>query len=256
MMSYNLNYYTMIYYTILYYERFIHINYIITYAEVAQDLLRDTEGLAQVKEQTWDIPKFYDVLLKFCTEEDADPVCVASAMACITLILRAEDIKKKGKPPWFQWNTCLTATFEVLALANAQNNKVLPMIDSKKFKGIYKRCEEHSSYSDEDRAAAKGGGSVQVPGLNGATNTTCHSVIIAVVNFLQFVSSNDDCQDTSDALNKQGREGLLFKLLEVPSEDVQEAVMGCLGGIDVEDISISLSLYIYIYIYTQLYTHI
>eukprot|EP00919_Chromeraceae_sp_WS-2016_P021919 GHVR01052015.1.p1 GENE.GHVR01052015.1~~GHVR01052015.1.p1 ORF type:complete len:1359 (+),score=328.89 GHVR01052015.1:1236-5312(+) len=76
--------------------------------------------------------------------------------------------------------------------------------------------------------------------LSEQTDENVHKVLLSIVRLITFFSErgSDDptCKSVNEALNAEGREAKLFRLLVVPSDPVKQAVMDCMKTVDTSEL--------------------
>ncbi|CAD7967590.1 unnamed protein product, partial [Amoebophrya sp. A25] len=116
---------------------------------------------------------------------------------------------------------------------------LLPYMGGKKYKALYDYCATILENAD-----GKGSGEqkqvIVTPPLAMCYNMFAHEAFISLVEFVKVFTSlaNEDavCDRMSEILNSKGREKLLFSLLSVPDSFVQEAVMGCIRCVSLDEL--------------------
>lgn len=206
-------------------------------ASLAQegDILDDLIGYGNIG-SIEDNP-FVRVALAPFTSPLVDPVELAGAMKCLgTLLYNEKQRKRFGK-----------FIVQSLELMDKKKNLIWGYIDGTHFREISRSCEMYSKHEENSKDPSRGFGTADLQNFVGVTdpnrirNTFMHHTLVSVIDFLKVFSalSDDDqdlCAKVSQVFNEMGRESVLFKLLQVPSAEVQEAVMGCLQYARLEEL--------------------
>merc|ERR1719428_252447 len=103
---------------------------------------------------------------------------------------------------------------------------MLQYLGAKKYPQIYSMAVRHTQARTEDNPSA--------PPLAFLTNPIVHGAFVAIIRLIEFFADMKDdklCVEVSQALNEEQRERILFRLLEVPSDDVKDAVMACINEV-------------------------
>jgi len=177
------------------------------------------------------------LILKAPAETSADPVILAASLDCCRRILEKAPCTIKagqGEALCLQY---LRVMVHVMQLDKTPNN-ILPYLESKKFKDMYRRCLTVNSNTPGEELAFV---TAQVPDLGGCTNKTVHHSVAKIVQFLGvFTRLEDDAEhpcydvakDISQKMNAAGRDRLLLKLLEIPSQQVRDVVIECMKNVN------------------------
>lgn len=168
----------------------------------------------------------------------ADPVQLAGAMKCLITVLYNEK----------QWNRFGKYIVSHLELMDKKKNKIWGYIDGTHWREISRSCEMYKKHEENAKDPSRGYGTSELMNFQGVTdpnrirNVFMHKMLVSVIDFLKAFSALADgdskelCTRVSQVFNEMGRESVLFKLLQVPSTEVQEAVMGCLQYARLEEL--------------------
>eukprot|EP00930_Biecheleria_cincta_P033454 TRINITY_DN23185_c0_g1_i1.p1 TRINITY_DN23185_c0_g1~~TRINITY_DN23185_c0_g1_i1.p1 ORF type:complete len:2115 (+),score=396.23 TRINITY_DN23185_c0_g1_i1:132-6476(+) len=181
-------------------------------------------------------PYVQSILSIVCSELPSDPLVMAGALRCIASLLSYEKER----------DIFLPVVVDETYLLEKQN-RIWGYLDGKYFKDVYTQCETHLTFQNTGEQPPATGAITttfnfsdsEIPRL---TNPYFHQLLAAAIDFLKVFSSyalndpKDLCTRVSEHFNSLGRESLLFKMLKVPSYEVQAAVMRCLGDARLEEL--------------------
>eukprot|EP00929_Paragymnodinium_shiwhaense_P086080 TRINITY_DN46576_c0_g1_i1.p1 TRINITY_DN46576_c0_g1~~TRINITY_DN46576_c0_g1_i1.p1 ORF type:complete len:2016 (-),score=547.01 TRINITY_DN46576_c0_g1_i1:14-6061(-) len=176
--------------------------------------------------------QFVQVLLKCSATGLVDPVLLAAAMRCMTVILREEKHLRDRYAPVI--SEALNMTNDLII--------VLPFLAERGFAEICRRADAHMNLPPGDSAEGAKPMPVLVAkqGFNTCSNPVAHNVLIHILGFIglweEFDEDNPLCNEVSENLNSNGREQHVFHVMEVPSSAVQAAALRCIGQTDIDDL--------------------
>lgn len=207
-------------------------------AKLSQDpmVMQELGELSEKRYYGTTNPYVQTILSVLCSELPSDPLVMAGALRCVATLLSYENGRDMFLP---------VVVSEMYLLE--KQNRIWGYLDGKHFKQVYTQCEGHLAFQNSgDQSAAIGGVTTtfnfsdsEIPRLS---NPIFHQLLAAAVDFLKVFSTfalndpEDLCTRVSEHFNSLGRESLLFKMLKVPSYEVQAAVMRCLGDARLEEL--------------------
>jgi hypothetical protein len=151
----------------------------------------------------------------------ADPMILASSIDGLRVIL--ENPRTRGEH------------LKNVVEAMQKLSPLLQYLSDKKYNQLYSLAVLHTP----SRAEAN----VMAPPFSQLHNRIMHTCFVAIIRFIEFftaIASQQDphplCVEVSMNLNSEQRETILFRLLEIPSDDVKHAVMNCIKRVNLEEL--------------------
>ncbi|CAD7945290.1 unnamed protein product [Amoebophrya sp. A120] len=173
------------------------------------------------------VEKHLPFLCDIINEQIAEPLLLSASLRCFCLVLTHS---QKCRDAWIELVVRPTGEKPAGVL-----ELVLPYMGGKKYKAIYERCALLLDAPEEGKQQV-----VITPPLAMCYNLYVHECLIALVDFVKVFTSlaNTDsfCDKMSEQLNQRGREKILFSLLSVPDETVQEAAMSCIRCVSLDEL--------------------
>eukprot|EP00928_Gymnodinium_smaydae_P043057 TRINITY_DN28935_c0_g1_i1.p1 TRINITY_DN28935_c0_g1~~TRINITY_DN28935_c0_g1_i1.p1 ORF type:complete len:2043 (-),score=242.23 TRINITY_DN28935_c0_g1_i1:78-6206(-) len=161
----------------------------------------------------------------------ADPVLLAASLRGLIVIFKTFS---------FDNLPIRSQVMENIVQILKQTVPLLDYIDSnnRKYHNLYFLAEQHLAEKRETQSKSN---IAAAPTFSGLQNPLMYEAFAAIVNVLEYFTSEGKvdklCAEVSEALNDKERERLLFKLLEVPSSDVKDAVMSCVRQVNMVEMS-------------------
>jgi len=161
-----------------------------------------------------------------------DPLLLAASLKGIQVILEKYSAEN------------VTARRELLMCVIKDLDDMRPMLeyiseDSRQYLKLWQLAEKHVAERRESSSAAAS--AQTAPRFAALHNPLVFTAMKAIVNLIAYFTAegkNDDqCARVASVMNDLNREQLLFKLLEVPDNGVKDAVMNCIGLVEIEQLS-------------------
>jgi len=174
---------------------------------------------------------YMGILLAAPLEQIADPVLLSASLRGINAMLNNPKLR-------VTWEKRIIVTTSDHSLGCLDH--LLPYLGGKKYKPLYENAAAHMDFS-----------SGSIPPVATCDSVIVHEVFCELIRFIEIFTSLADedkfCDEISAELNKKGRERILFNLLSVPSDAVQDAVLSCLrlvplDEMDSEEIDFMISM--------------
>jgi len=166
------------------------------------------------------------LILRSPSETSTDPLILGASLDCCSLILLNANASQHHQ----------YLLLMVIDMGLEKDNLILPYVEAKKFKDLYRRCAMHQAVTAAEEKSIM---TASVPEFNGVTNRLVHKSITSIVKFLGVFSILEDdeankelCAKISKNMDEGGRDRCLLKLLEMPSDDVRDAVLECMKTVD------------------------
>eukprot|EP00392_Amoebophrya_sp_AT5.2_P012196 g12291.t1 len=171
--------------------------------------------------------KHLPFLIDIMNEQIAEPLLLSASLRCFNVVLTHS---AKTRAAWIE--LAVRPTYEKPA---GVLEIILPYMGGKKYRAIYERCATILDGSGEGEKQ-----SIVTPPLAMCYNMFVHECLIALVDFVKVFTSLADtdsfCDKMSELLNQRGREKILFSLLSVPDQVVQESAMGCIRCVSLDEL--------------------
>lgn len=158
----------------------------------------------------------------------ADPMILASSIDGLRVMLQNPNTHpqvtlRKGE--------FIKGLLKQIVEAMQKLSPLLQYLSDKKYYQLYSLAMLHSP----SRAEAN----VMAPPLGMLHNRIMHTAFVAIIRFIEFFTACEDeplCAEVSSNLNQEQRETILFRLLEIPSDEVKHAVMDCIKRVNLEEL--------------------
>mmetsp|Transcript_7849 Transcript_7849/g.18297 ORF Transcript_7849/g.18297 Transcript_7849/m.18297 type:complete len:1939 (+) Transcript_7849:104-5920(+) len=194
----------------------------------SQDIMQDL--MDNKIPHVWPIVDYFLISPK---AQVSDPVLLASSLRGIRLILDKyshENTKEREK---------------VMNKIIEELDSMKPMMEyldgqNRKYKALWVEAEKHQADKSGDGAMRRNE-ALSPPRFTALTNELVHTAFEAIVRLVEYFTAEAktdlSCQEVSSTMNTAGREKLLFKLLQVPSERLKRAVMTCVNKMPMMELS-------------------
>jgi len=160
----------------------------------------------------------------------ADPMLLSASLQCMLTILK--------RYPRDNVSARQMVTLQIVK----DLEKMIPMMEiidcnAMKYRELCAAAERHVVEKENRKQVV----STQAPRFGNLHNplvSRCFQSIVELIEFFTAEAKRDQiCAEVSSVMNGHDREILLFKLLEVPCDDLQDAVMKCFQQVDMADMS-------------------